>query len=100
MKTHNNQAGFAHLALVLVIAVLVVMGFVGYNVYNRQQNKPVASSDGQPSDSAAAAKDIPSAPAINSPSDLDKASATLDQVDNEAGNTRDSSQLDSALNNF
>ena len=102
MRTRTNQAGFSVVELVIVLAVVGVLGFVDYSVYNRQNTKTADSSTTGTSQTASAAKanDVASAPTVSSTSDLDKASATLDQTDPGGSNNTDASQLDTQLANF
>lgn len=81
--------GFSIVEVLIVVAVLVLVGLVGYNLYSMQQARSDSAADQQ-----AVAKETPEAPTINDTSDLDKATATLDQIDPEA-NDLESAQLDS-----
>lgn len=47
-KLRNNQAGTAHLAVMLVILVLVVVGLVGWRLLENQDNKKLYNTDGTP----------------------------------------------------
>lgn len=95
MNFRKNQAGFSAVELVIVLVVIGVLAFVGYTVYNRQQDNKAADSG---TSQSATASDVPPAPEVKNTNDLDKASATLDQVN--PGDDSDSSQLDSELNAF
>lgn len=95
MRTRNNQSGFSVVELVIVLAVVVVLGFVGYSVYKSQNNK---TDDTTTTSQSATASDVPSAPTINSTSDLDEAAIMLDQTDTSSSS--DSAQLDSELQSF
>lgn len=98
MNFRKNQSGFSVVELVIILAIVSAIAFVGYTVYNRQQdNKAVDGGDSSTSQSAVA-NDVPSAPEVKSASDLDKASATLDNANLDDDN--DSSQLDSELSAF
>jgi len=97
MKTRHDQSGFSIVEILLVVAVLAIIGFLGYTFYNNQVNK-TASSDQQESSQAVMVSDVNTAPAINSTSDLDAATKTLDQTD--PSSSSDVSQLDSELANF
>ena len=96
MKSRNNQLGFSAVELLLVVVVVTVLSFVGYMVYNRQQNKTASTNSSQPTTTS----DVQTAPPINSTADLDKAEATLNQTDPASSNTNDSQQLDSQLTTF
>ena len=97
MKIRTNQHGFSAVELVIALVIVAVLGFVGYTVYNRQNNKTATT---QPTTTTSTASNVPSAPIIDSAGDLDKASATLDQVDPASSNSSDSSQLDAQLTAF
>lgn len=98
MSLRKSQLGFSAVELTIIVVIVAALALVGYTVYNRQNNKTATTT--QPTNSQATATDVPSAPAISSTSDLDKASAVLDQVDPGASNSNDSSQLDSQLATF
>ena len=99
MRYRQSQTGFSAVELLIVIVVVAVLALVGYSVYQWQNNKPATTANTQ-SDSETMAGNVPSAPAINTSSDLDEASTTLDQMDISASNSSDSSQLDSQLAAF
>lgn len=95
MSFRKKQAGFSAVELVIVLVVVGVLATVGYMVYSRQQDNKTANSG---TSQSASAEDVPSAPEIKSSSDLDKASATLDDVNLDKN--KDGSQLDSELSTF
>lgn len=95
MSFRKNQSGFSVVELVIILLVVGALAFVGYMVYNRQQDDKTTVND---TSQSVATDDVPSAPEIKTTGDLDKASATLDQVDVDSNN--DSSQLDSELSAF
>jgi prepilin-type N-terminal cleavage/methylation domain-containing protein len=102
MQKHRPQSGFSVVELAIVLAVVGLLGFVGYSVYNRSNAKTADDSTTNRAASPQSAKtnDVASAPDVSSTSDLDKASAALDQTDPGGSNTADSDQLDSQLNSF
>lgn len=85
----NRTSGFSIVEALIGVAVLVLVGLVGYNLYSMQQARNDSASEQQ-----AIASETPEAPAINDTSDLDKATATLDQIDPDS-NDVESAQLDS-----
>lgn len=86
MKRAN---GFSIVEVLIGIAAIVLVGLVGYNLYSMQQTRSDSASEQQ-----ALANETPEAPAINDTADLDKATATLDQIDPEA-NDLEAAELDS-----
>ncbi len=96
MNFRKNQAGFSAVELLIVVVIVGLLGFVGYMVYGKQQDKNNAVDTSQNSSRQESANDVPEAPEIKSTSDLDKASATLDNVDTN----NDSSELDKEVSNF
>ncbi|MES2971285.1 MAG: hypothetical protein V4702_03130 [Patescibacteria group bacterium] len=101
MKLRTNQSGFSAVELIIILAVVAGLGFVGYTVYDRQPDKKTTDNTSQqPKNESATATDVGSAPEIKSTSDLDKASATLDQTDPDGSNSTDASQLDSEVSTF
>lgn len=97
MRLRTNQSGFSPVELVIVIAIVAVLGFVGYSVYDRQSSK---TADVTGTSQSATASDVAPAPAVSSTSSLDEAAATLDQTDPSGTNNTDASQLDAQLTNF
>jgi Tfp pilus assembly protein PilV len=86
MKRAN---GFSIVEVLIGIVVIVLVGLVGYNLYSMQQARSDSANEQQ-----AIANETPEAPAINDTADLDKATATLDQIDPEA-NDLETAELDS-----
>jgi Tfp pilus assembly protein PilV len=85
----KRTSGFSIVEALIGVAVLVLVGLVGYNVYTMQQARSESANEQQ-----AIANETPQAPTIKDTTDLDKASATLDQIDPSA-NDKESAQLDS-----
>lgn len=101
MKLRANQSGFSAVELVIILVFVGALAFVGNTVYNRQQDKKTADNTSQQAaDESATATDVRSAPEIKSTDDLDKASATLNQIDPDGSNNTDASQLDRELSAF
>lgn len=100
MKIRTSQSGFSAVELVIVVAVVAALGFAGYSVYNRQNTKTADNSGTSQTSTSGSANDVASAPVVSSTSDLDKASATLDQTNPSGSNNTDAGQLDSQLSTF
>lgn len=100
MSLRKLQTGFSAVEFIIIVVVVAALALVGYTVYNRQNNKTATTTDTQLASSETTANDVPSAPAISSNSDLDKASAMLDKVDPGTSHSSDASRLDSQLANF
>jgi len=89
MKTiRSNQFGFVHLALIVTLVLLVVVGFASYRLI-QNNNKTTA-------DSASTEKTVPSK--IESKDDVQAASKALDS--DQQDSAMDPSQLDSDLNDL
>lgn len=86
----RTQKGFAHLALVLLLLVMVVVAFAGYRVVKNRQDKLAANKT-----STAITN---SAQTINSKADLDKAASTLNSQSVDSDLNPDS--LDSDISNL
>ena len=85
--SRKNQSGISVGEIVLVLAVIGLMGALGYMFYANQIEPPDSEQQAQTSD-------VPVAPEVNSTDDLDKASTTLDQTDPETSSSQDASQLE------
>lgn len=94
MSLRKNQLGFSVVEAFIVLLIVGVITFLGYTIYDRQQNKAADSTSAQSS----VAPDVKDAPEIKSTNDLDAASAVLD--DAELDDSNDSAQLDSELSYF
>lgn len=71
--SHNKTAGFHVVEMLLIVAIIAVLGFVGWRVWEAQtstQQVETAPSQSEPAQ----------APEVNNTSDLDEASSTLDNV--------------------
>ncbi len=88
MSLRNNTAGFSHLVIVLAIAVVLVVGIVGYRVINNQD--PQQSATTQSTDQSEAP--------IQSSADVQKASDSLDteNIDSDLNTT----ELDDDVNSL
>jgi Tfp pilus assembly protein PilV len=91
MLLRKDQSGFSAVELLIIIVVVGLLGFAGYTAYNRMQDDKAASQ-------SPTATDVKSAPAINSTSDLDAASAILDETD--PSSSGDSTALEAELSAF
>jgi predicted negative regulator of RcsB-dependent stress response len=90
MKIYSrNQAGVAHLAGLMVLVFVAIVGFAAYRVWQNQKDTP---QDAVTSTAVSQAKSIP----ITTTSDLDQATAAANnlQVDSDL----DPTQLDSDIN--
>ena len=98
MSTLDARKGFSVVEIVIILAVVGIIGALGYTVYKNQTAKN--STADQTTSQAATASDVKSTPAIKSTADLDTAAATLDQTDPNGSDTSDASQLDTQLSDF
>jgi Flp pilus assembly protein TadG len=96
MRLRTTQSGFAAMEMVILVAVVGVVGCLGFALYNGYQYKMAHSTDS----AATVASEVPATPAITTADDLDGATAVMDKMDIEASNTDDLSTLDSDLANF
>jgi len=93
MALRKPQVGFSIIEVVVAVAVVALIAFLGYRFYIHQQ----AATSGEAN---TAQVSVPAAPEITTASDLDKAGAVLDQIDVEGSNSSDSARLDSELSAF
>lgn len=94
MAKNINDKGFSPIAVVIVLVVVAIVGFVGYKVYTNSKNNQVSVSGTTGNSSVS----VPPAPTITTAADLDKATATLNQVDPSSSNASDTTQLNSLAN--
>lgn len=85
----KRASGFSIVEALIGVTVVVLIGLVGYNLYSMQKSQNASVTEQQ-----SVADETPQAPEIKDTSDLDKAAATLDQIDPEANN-REAVELDS-----
>lgn len=92
-----KQFSFSALEPVLLMAILVVIVLIGYNVYSRQQTEaPVEDTmqTQQLGEQSPVADDVSTAPDIQSEEDLNNAEAVLDNTDVEGSNQADGQLID------
>jgi|JI6StandDraft_1071083.scaffolds.fasta_scaffold389612_2 Tfp pilus assembly protein PilV len=85
----KRTSGFSIVEALIGVTVVVLIGLVGYNLYSMQQSRNASVNEQQ-----SVANETPAAPEINDTADLDKAAATLDQINPEA-NDIETAELDS-----
>lgn len=90
----KSQKGFAIVEILLVVAVLVAVGLIGYRVVSNHNTKASNESSTSVSDQSKTSASNVTVPQINTKSDLDKASAALNQSDSSSDDEHD----DGALN--
>jgi hypothetical protein len=92
----KSQKGFAVVEILLVAAVLVAVGLIGYRVVSNHNTKASNENSTSVSDQSKTSTDNVTVPDINKTSDLDKAQATLNQSDNSTDDQHDSGALSSS----
>ncbi len=90
-KLHFNQKGSAHIAALLGILVLGVVGFAGYRIMGSEQKVTDTSN-------SALQATTESTQRIQSSGDLDKATKDLDNEQSDS--TLDPAQLDEDITNL
>lgn len=90
----NNRSGFTLIEVVILLAVVAVIGALGYTFYSRMNDQTAVKTP-----QSKVATDVPAAPEIKQADDLDKAESILDQTDPGASSS-DLNQLDSASSGF
>ncbi len=83
-----SQSGFGHVALVLLVLVLAVVGFAGYTVWKAGQKTDTSNTGQQAS--------LPAT--IKTEADLTQTSKFLDETAKELDSSLDPSGLDSSIN--
>lgn len=104
MKITTRQGGFGHVVtMAVVVLVFASIGYIGYKLYANPLNGKGATQSSQNRANPRTTTtelNVPAAPEIKTASDLDKAEATLNQVDPGSASQSDASQLDTQLNAF
>jgi Tfp pilus assembly protein PilV len=99
MRTRTHTSGFSIVELAVIVIAVGILGLLGYSLYNNFTSPNTA--DQSATVQSAQATDVATAPAtITTTSDLDKATAILDQTNTSGSNGTDSGQIDSQLTNF
>lgn len=93
MRNNTKQSGVAAIELVLILLALILIGFVGYRVYDARQ-----TADEQLNQSATGPGGGQSS-GTRSSADLNLAETSLDQV-NPEDSSSELSELDSQLSGF
>jgi hypothetical protein len=87
MHTPTRNQGFGIVPIVMVLAVVVVIGLIGFTLWNRTQTATL--------DNTADQQAVDAAPTIKNKEDLDAAMRSLDATDIAGTTTQD---LDSESN--
>lgn len=93
MKRYT-QRGFAILETLLIAGVIAIVAAAGWYIYQRQQTNDSAST----TNTSPTIEVVPTAPAVTTAGDLDKAAQTLDQT--QLDTAADTTQLDKDLVSF
>ena len=88
MNKLAKQNGFSAVELILVLAVVGLLGFIGWRVYEQNRSIPEAPA-------AANTESTEEVPAVESAEDLDKAVDTLN--DQDIDSELETSEIDEAL---
>lgn len=81
MKSSSRTQGFGIVPIVMVLAVVVVIGLIGFTLWNRTQTASL--------DSTADQQAVDTAPTIKNKEDLDAAMRSLDATDIAGTTTQD-----------
>jgi prepilin-type N-terminal cleavage/methylation domain-containing protein len=88
----RKQSGFSVIEIVIGVAVLAIIGFLGYSFYTNSQKS------GQ--DSASQSSVSSSTETIESTADLDKAATTMDDINIDSENDASLTEIDKELAEF
>lgn len=104
MKSSNQQSGFSIIEVLIIAAMIIIVGFLGYAAYNAvtEANKSVdnAQQSAENNVESAIVTDVPAAPeSIKDTSDLDATIKLLDEIDLSETNA-DTTSLDSQSSEF
>lgn len=99
MKKHS-QSGFAVVESVVALLLVVAIVGVGYYVWHNHKNQPTVTTAATSTPNyQSPTTNVPTAPQINSPSDLNSAMQALNQTSVTSSNA-DSAQLSQQANGF
>lgn len=94
MKNLRNSQGFSLLPILLLVFVVAIAGFVGFRVYDKQQNTKTVNISTSSTSKAANPSDQP----INTVEDINKQQNVIDNSNIDAD--LDTTALDQDLNNL
>ncbi len=94
-RFNTREAGFTHVAAVLVVLVFGAIGAIGYALYANPATSDKAKSEVVRVDDQVT---IPAAPEIKSADDIDTALDALDKVDPDKISNSDSASLERQTN--
>ena len=105
MPLSKKPNGFAFIEALVIITVVALIAVVGFKVYENRSTDTSQANASQTSTKTTASQTplstgVSTVPEINSSSDLDKASQTLDQNDPTTANNADTAQLDKDSSNW
>jgi predicted negative regulator of RcsB-dependent stress response len=95
-----KQTGFSAIELLLILAVLIAIGLVGYKIYSRSGSKASESNATGTSQAGEQSSSLTPVPEIKDKSDLDMASTALDQADTTGANSTDNNALQAQSNDL
>lgn len=100
MRHRQNSFGFTVVEGLLILAIVALIGAVGYQVYNtKTSTDKIAENTTAGSEQAAVSSDgVPSS--VNNAQDLGQAESALNSYSSTSDDNQDFSQLDSELSAF
>lgn len=101
---NNSQSGFSIIEVLIIAAMIIIVGFLGYAAYNAvtEANKSVndAQQTAENNIESSTATDVPATPeSIKDTSDLDATIKLLDEIDLSETNA-DTNSLDTQSSEF
>ena len=99
MKTTKKQSGFSAIIIVAIIGVLVLVGLLGYVVYNQFFANSDDTSSIVEQSPVASDVNVDTSQTIEETSDLDDVLKSLDQIDDKS-TVSDTKLIDDHLSEF
>ncbi len=95
----NRQRGFAIMEVALVMAAVIMLGFVGYQYYRANLAVKESETVAITPSVVESTNQVPDAPELNNDQDLGVALTALEKINPEAG-TQISAQLEADIGSF
>ena len=100
MRRSRNQLGFTVIELVLMVAIVALIGGVGYKIYKTKKSVDRATNNTEAVLESPISTKAKEQSTIDNAKDLNEAGAYLDELGSTSEDDKDLSQLESELGAF